>query len=72
MPKYKLSPEERATKAARREKITELMGELDVKDIGDINALFKEMIGAVLENGLDAELDEELGYSKYDYKNKSM
>lgn len=71
MPKYKLSPEERATKAARREKITELMGELDVKDIGDINALFKEMIGAVLENGLDAELDEELGYSKYDYKNKS-
>ena len=23
-----------------------------------------------MENGLDAELDEELGYSKYDYKNK--
>lgn len=70
MPKYKLSPEERAAKAARREKLTELMGELDVKDISDINSLFKEMIGAVLEKGLDAELDEELGYSKYDYKNK--
>ena len=23
-----------------------------------------------IENGLDAELDEELGYSRYDYKNK--
>jgi putative transposase len=23
-----------------------------------------------MENGLEAELDEELGYSKYDYKNK--
>ena len=23
-----------------------------------------------MENGLDAELDDELGYSKYDYKNK--
>ena len=23
-----------------------------------------------MENGLEAELDDELGYSKYDYKNK--
>ena len=23
-----------------------------------------------MENGLDAELDDELGYSRYDYKNK--
>ncbi len=28
------------------------------------------MISTVLENGLDAELEEELGYSKYDYRNK--
>lgn len=28
------------------------------------------MIGAVLENGLEGELEEELGYSKYDYRNK--
>ncbi len=28
------------------------------------------MVGAVLENGLEGELDEELGYSKYDYRNK--
>lgn len=71
MPKYKLSPEERAEKAARKEKLRELMSELEVKDMSDINTLFKEMIGEVLENGLEAELDEELGYSRYDYKSKT-
>ena len=28
------------------------------------------MISAILEGALDGELDDELGYSKYDYKNK--
>lgn len=70
MPKYKLSPEKRAAKAARKEKIRELMSEMQVKDMSDINSLFKEMVGDILENGLEAELDEELGYSKYDYRNK--
>lgn len=71
MPRYKLSAEERAAKAARKEQVRELTSALEVKDMMDINALFKEMIGEVLENGLEAELDEELGYSRYDYKNKS-
>lgn len=70
MPKYKLSPEERAAKAARKEKLRELMSEMQVKDMNDINSLFKEMVGDILENGLEEELDEELGYSKYDYRNK--
>ena len=70
MPKYKLSAEERAAKQERREKLGELMAELEVQDVSDINALFKEMEGAILENGLEAEMDEELGYSRYDYRNK--
>lgn len=70
MSKYKLSPEERAAKAARKEKIRELMSEMQVKDMNDINSLFKEMVGDILENGLEAELYEDLGYSKYDYRNK--
>ena len=37
----------------------------------DLQSLFKEMVGEVLENGLEAELDDELGYSKYDYRNKN-
>ena len=36
----------------------------------DIQSLFKETIAEFMENGLDAELDDELGYSRYDYKNK--
>lgn len=32
--------------------------------------LFKETIAEFMENGLEAELDDELGYSKCDYKNK--
>ena len=37
----------------------------------DIQSLFKETIAEFIENGLEAELDEDLGYSKYDYKNKA-
>ena len=36
----------------------------------DIQSLFKETIAEFMENGLNAELDDELGYSRYDYKNK--
>jgi transposase-like protein len=38
--------------------------------MADIQDLFKETIAEFMENGQDAELDDELGYSKYDYKNK--
>jgi transposase-like protein len=55
---------------AKREKMSSLLQELKVSSIDDIHDLFKEMIGTFLENGLEGELDEELGYSKYDYKNK--
>lgn len=46
---------------------------MQVSNIGsmaDIQDLFKETIAEFMENGLDAELEDELGYSKYDYKNK--
>ena len=36
----------------------------------DIQDLFKETIAEFMEDGLEAEVTEELGYSKYDYKNK--
>lgn len=66
MSRRKRTPEEKARKA----KVRELMQELDINDMSDINALFKEFVGDILENGLEAELDDELGYSKYDYRNK--
>lgn len=66
MARRKRTPEE----IARKAKVRELMQELDINDMSDINALFKEFVGDILENGLEAELDDELGYSKYDYRNK--
>ena len=60
------SPEEQA----RRAKIRELLQESNVSSMADIQTLFKETIAEFMENGLDAELEDELGYSRYDYKNK--
>jgi len=38
----------------------------------DFSALIKEMMGQMLESALDGELEEQLGYSKYDYRNKPV
>lgn len=60
------TPEENA----RRAKIRELLQEANITSMADIQSLFKETIAEFMENGLEAELDEELGYSKYDFRNK--
>ena len=61
------SPEEKA----RRAKIRELLQMANIDSMDDIQELFKDTIAEFMENGLDAELEEDLGYSRYDYKNKS-
>ncbi len=66
MAKSRRTPEERE----RRAKMTSFLQDLNVSSIADVQELFKELIGNVLENGLEGELDEELGYTKYDYRNK--
>ena len=70
MPRYKDSPEVRAAKQERREKLRELLALMEVEDVRDLKSVFKEMVGEVPENGLEAELDDKLGYTKYDYRNK--
>lgn len=66
MGRRKRSPEENE----RRAKIRELLQASNIDSMDDIQNLFKETIAEFMENGLDAELDDELGYSRYDYKNK--
>ena len=56
---------------ARRAKIRELLQMANIDSMDDIQDLFKGTIAEFMENGLEAELDEDLGYSKYDYKNKA-
>lgn len=71
MPKYKLSPEERAAEKERKENLRNIMKGLDVKNFDDLRDAVKLMVGEMLENGLEGELDDKLGYTKYDYRNKS-
>ena len=71
MPRYKLSPEERAAERERKENLRKIVQGLDVKSFDDLKDVFKIMVGEMLENGLEGELDDELGYTKYDYRNKT-
>ena len=67
MPVKKRTPEENA----RRAKIRELLKMSNITSMDDIQNLFKETIAEFMEDGLETELDEELGYSRYDYRNKN-
>ena len=58
MPRYKDSPEVRAAKQERREKLRELPALTEAEDVRDLKSVFKETVGEVLENGLEAELDD--------------
>lgn len=67
MAKRNRTPEENE----RRSKIRELLQLSGVSSMDDIQNLFKETITEFMESGLEAELDEELGYDRYDTKNKT-
>lgn len=58
-------------KAARREKIRELLETTGVTGMDDIQQLFRETIAEFMETGLDSELDEHLGYDRYNTKEKA-
>ena len=59
-------------KAAMRKMMQEYLksNDISIKDETDVNAVMRDMMSVILEGTLDEEMDEELGYSKYDYKNK--
>ena len=59
-------------KAAMREMMRDYLknNDISIKDGTDVNSIMRDMMSVLLEGALDEELDEELGYSKYDYRNK--
>jgi len=59
----KLSPE-------RKEFINSLIEQYHPEDAQDVQEMLKDLLGDTLQGMLEAEMDEKLGYSKYDYKNK--
>ena len=51
-------------------KLREMMDEYGVKTMEDVHAFVKMLTAETIQSAVDAELENELGYSKYDYKNK--
>ncbi len=62
--------DESPERQALREMVNGYLKENPVKNGADVNALMREMMSVILEGSLDGEMDEELGYSKYDFRNK--
>ncbi len=50
--------------------LRQLIKERGIKDLKDIHNLVKELTGTLIQEMLEAELENELGYSKWDYRNK--
>ena len=63
------TPQQRRADRARLREWTQEQG-IELKTFEDVQELFKDFVAMTLEGGLEAELEEELGYSKYDYRNK--
>lgn len=59
----KLSPERKAF-------INSLIEHYHPEDAADVQEMLKDLLGDTLQGMLETEMDEKLGYSKYDYKNK--
>ena len=53
-----------------KDQLKALIKEYRLKDAKDIQEMLKSLFGDTLKEMLEAELDHELGYSKYDYKSK--
>lgn len=59
----KLSPERKAF-------INSLLEHYQPTDANDVQEMLKDLLGDTLQGMLEAEMDQKLGYSKYDYQNK--
>lgn len=54
----------------RREFINGLLEHYQPTDAQDVQEMLKDLLGDTLQGMLEAEMDQKLGYSKYDYQNK--
>jgi transposase-like protein len=59
-----------AEEKRRKELIRELLKDRPLKNGEDLNNIMKEFIAEIVNGGLEGELDDELGYDKYDVQNK--
>ena len=59
-------------KAAMRELMSGYLKQnnVKIKNGTNVNSIMRDVMSVILEGALDEEMNEELGYSKYDYRNK--
>jgi len=67
---FSMATKETLERRAKQAQMMEILNQAGVSDVDGVKELFKDLVGAVLSNGLEGELESELGYSKYDYRNK--
>ena len=58
-PKYRLTPE-------KKNVIASLIELYDIQTTGDLQAALKDLMGGTIQEMLESELDEELGYAKHE------
>ena len=58
-------------KATMNQLFNLIQDEYDIKSASDIEAALLDMYGGFIEQALEAELDQHLGYSRYDFRHKS-
>ncbi len=54
----------------KKEMLKNLRESYDPQSAEDVQAMLRDLLGDLLQEMLEAEMDEQLGYTKYDYKNK--
>lgn len=54
----------------KRIKVREFLKQNPISSSDDLNNFFKDMMKVMIEEFYQGELEEELGYTKYDYRNK--
>ena len=60
----KMTPERKAF-------IDSLLAHYQPTDANDVQEMLKDLLGDTLQGMLEAEMDQKLGYSKYDYQNNT-
>lgn len=53
-----------------KSKLRQMIDEYGIKDMNDVHEFVKMLTAETIPAALDAELENDLGYTKYDYKNK--
>ena len=61
---------QRKLTAERKALIQGLLSHYKPEDAQDVQAMLRDLLGDTIQQMLEAEMDDYLGYSKYDYKNK--